>query len=94
MRSEVAREWLVREHHREPTSERELSAALARYSRPQQTAVDGDDLAFSPVKSVSTLWVVAPQPAAKLIERAHEAGVADALAYIGREVLFTREGAD
>ena len=92
VRSEVAREWFAREHDREPASERELSAALARYSRPRQTAVAGYDLTFSPVKSVSALWTVAPQPVAQLIEQAHGAAVADALAYIEGQVLFTREG--
>jgi conjugative relaxase-like TrwC/TraI family protein len=94
IRSDVAREWFVREHDREPASERELSGALARYSRPRQTAVAGYDLTFSPVKSVSTLWAVAPPEVAQLIEQAHEAAVADALGYIEREVLFTREGTD
>jgi conjugative relaxase-like TrwC/TraI family protein len=92
IRSEVAREWFVREHDREPASERELSAALARYSRPRQTAVAGYDLTFSPVKSVSTLWAVAPPQVATLIEQAHDAAVADALTYLEREVIFTREG--
>ncbi|HEU5045281.1 MAG TPA: MobF family relaxase [Nocardioidaceae bacterium] len=94
VRSEVAREWFAREHGREPATARELSAALARYSRPRQTTVAGYDLTFSPVKSVSALWAVAPPHVAKLIERAHEAAVADVLAYLEREALFTREGAD
>ncbi len=93
VRSEVAREWFVREHDREPASERELSAALARYSRPRQTAVAGYDLAFSPVKSVSALWAVASPEVARLMQQAHDAAVADALAYLEREVIFTREGA-
>ncbi|GAB3261426.1 MobF family relaxase [Nocardioides dilutus] len=92
IKSEVAREWFVREHAREPASERELSAALARYSRPRQTAVAGYDLTFSPMKSVSTLWAVALPEVAKLIEQAHDAAVADALTYLEREVIFTREG--
>ena len=94
IKSEVAREWFVREHDREPASERELSAALARYSRPRQTAVAGYDLTFSPVKSVSTLWAVAPPEVANLIVQAHDAAVADALAYLERTVIFTREGAN
>jgi len=64
------------------------------YSRPRQTAVAGFDLTFSPVKSVSTLWAVAPTEVAELIAQAHSAAVADALAYIERDVLFTREGTD
>jgi len=93
IKSDVAREWFVREHDREPASDRELSAALARYSRPRQTAVAGYDLTFSPVKSVSALWAVAPPEAATLIRQAHDAAVADALGYLEREVIFTREGA-
>ncbi len=93
IKSEVAWEWFVREHDREPASERELSAALARYSRPRQATVAGYDLTFSPVKSVSALWAIAPPEVAKLIQRAHDAAVADALDYLEREVIFTREGA-
>ena len=52
----------------------------------------GFDLTFSPVKSVSALWAVAPVEVACVIESAHDAAVADALAFIEREVLFTREG--
>ena len=92
MRSEVARERFVTEHGREPASARELSDALARYSRPRQTALAGFDLTFSPVKSVSALWALAPIEVAHAIEKAHDAAVADALAFIEREVLFTREG--
>ena len=92
IRSEVARERFVAEHDREPASARELADALARYSRPRQTAVAGYDLTFSLVKSVSALWAVAPREVAEAMEAAHEAAVRDALAFIEREVLFTREG--
>lgn len=92
VRSEVARERFVAEHGREPKNARELSDALARYSQPRQTAVAGFDLTFSPVKSVSALWAVAPAEVARVIEEAHDTAVRDALAFIEREVLFTREG--
>jgi conjugative relaxase-like TrwC/TraI family protein len=92
VRSEVAREYFVAEHEREPVTALELSDALRRYSRPRQTAVAGFDLTFSPVKSVSALWAVAPTQVARAIEKAHDAAVADALTFIEREVLFTREG--
>ena len=92
VRSEVARERFLAEHGREPTTTRELSDALARYSRPRQSAVAGYDLTFSPVKSVSALWAVAPTQVAHAIEKAHDAAVVDALAFIERDVLFTREG--
>jgi conjugative relaxase-like TrwC/TraI family protein len=92
VRSEVARERFVADHGRDPKTARELSDALARYSRPRQTAVAGFDLTFSPVKSVSALWAVAPVEVARAIEEAHDAAVRDALAVIEREALFTREG--
>ena len=92
VRSEVARERFVADYGREPTTARELSDALARYSRPRQTAVAGYDLTFSPVKSVSALWAVAPEDVARAIEDAHDAAARDALAFIEREALFTREG--
>jgi conjugative relaxase-like TrwC/TraI family protein len=93
-RSTAAREFFVAENGREPASARELSAALGRYSRPRQTAVAGFDLTFSPVKSVSALWAIAPPEVAAKIEEAHHAAVADALAFIEDHALFTREGKD
>ena len=92
VRTEVARERFIEKNNRKPGNARELSDALRRYSRPRQTAVAGYDLTFSPVKSVSALWAVAPREVAEAIEAAHDAAVRDALAFIEREVLFTREG--
>jgi conjugative relaxase-like TrwC/TraI family protein len=93
-RSTAAREFFVAENGREPASARELSTALARYSRPRQTAVAGFDLTFSPVKSVSALWAVAPPEIAATIEQAHHAAVVDALSFVEQHALFTREGKD
>ena len=73
---------------------RELSAAVARYSRPRQTAVSGFDLTFSPAKSVSTLWAVAPPEIARAIETAHHSAVADAMAFLEAHAIFSREGTD
>ncbi|MDF1705845.1 MAG: MobF family relaxase [Aeromicrobium sp.] len=92
MRSEVAREYFVREHGREPADARELASAVALYSRSKTTAVAGYDLTFSPVKSVSTLWAVADPATSAAIERAHNAAVKDALEFIEREALYTRTG--
>ena len=91
-RTKVAREFFVEEHGRPPSNPRELDAALKRYSRAPRAAVAGFDLTFSPVKSVSTLWAVAPPEVSAVIERAHNAAVSDALRFIEREALFTREG--
>src|SRR5690606_5496699 len=91
-RSEVAREYFVREQGREPRNARELASAVARYSWPQRTAVAGYDLTFSPVKSVSTLWAIAPPEISQAVAEAHDAAVQAALAFLERQVLYTREG--
>ena len=56
----------------------------------------GYDLTFTPVKSVSVLWAVAPPEVAAAVEAAveaaHDAAVARTLADLEREVLFTRRG--
>ncbi|MFE6648203.1 MobF family relaxase [Nocardioides sp. NPDC057772] len=62
--------------------------------RTRSDGVAGFDLTFSPVKSVSALWAVAPPEIARAIEQAHDAAVHDALAYVEHDVLFTREGTD
>src|SRR5215207_9491838 len=80
MRTEVAREFFLSEHGREPMDARELAGQIAKDSRPRTTqAVAGYDLTFSPVKSVSTLWAVAEPEVAAVIEQAHRAAVKDAL---------------
>ncbi len=45
-----------------------------------------------PVKSVSTLWALADKPTAARIEHAHQAAVRDALSYLERNALYTRQG--
>ena len=90
--TEVARDMFVAHHGRAPSIQRELDAALKRFSRPSRAAVSGFDLTFSPVKSVSTLWAIAPREVAEVIEQAHDKAVADALRLLEREALFTREG--
>ena len=92
VRTEVAREFFLAEHGREPMDARELAGQIAKDSRPRTQTVAGYDLTFSPVKSVSTLWAVADPPVAAAIERAHQAAVKDALAFIEKHALFTRTG--
>ena len=55
MRTEVAREFFLAEHGREPIDARELAGQIAKDSRPRTQTVAGYDLTFSPVKSVSDL---------------------------------------
>jgi len=92
VRTEVAREFFLTEHGREPMDARELAGQIAKDSRPRTQTVAGYDLTFSPVKSVSTLWAVADPAVAAVIERAHHAAVQDALAFIEKHALFTRTG--
>src|SRR5215216_6059493 len=92
VRTEVARQFFLAEHGREPIDARELAGQIAKDSRPQTQTVAGFDLTFSPVKSVSTLWAVADPAVAAVIERAHQAAVQDALAFIEEHALFTRTG--
>lgn len=92
VRTEVARQSFVAEHGRPPRDARELAAEIARQSRPRTTTVAGYDLTFSPVKSVSALWAIAPPDIAARIERAHQGAVADALRFIETHALFTRTG--
>jgi conjugative relaxase-like TrwC/TraI family protein len=92
IRTQVAREFFVAEHGRVPANARELTGQIAKCSRPPAQTVAGFDLTFSPVKSVSTLWAVAEPAVAAAIERAHQAAVNDALAFIEKQALFTRTG--
>jgi hypothetical protein len=92
VRTEVTREFFRSEHGRDPIDAREIAATIARESRPRTQTVAGYDLTFSPVKSVSTLWAVADPHLAAQIELAHRAAVRDALHFIERHALFTRQG--
>jgi conjugative relaxase-like TrwC/TraI family protein len=92
VRTEVARQFFLTEHGREPIDARELAGQIAKDSRPRTQTVAGYDLTFSPVKSVSTLWAVADPAVAAVIEQAHQAAVKDALTFIEKHALFTRTG--
>ncbi len=92
IRTQVAVELFREEFGRDPADAREVAATIARNSRPRTNAVAGYDLTFSPVKSVSTLWAIADRPVAAAIERAHHQAVQDAVAYLERSALFTRQG--
>jgi len=93
IRTEVARELFAEQYGRPAADERELSGFIARGSRQSTTAVAGYDLTFSPVKSVSTLWAVAPREVSKEIEAAHRAAVADVIGWLQTHAAYTRLGA-
>ena len=92
IRTELGREMFLKEFGRPAGDARELSGLLARASRQRTTAVAGYDLTFSPVKSVSALWAVAPAEVADRIERAHAAAVSDTLTWLEDHATFTRLG--
>jgi conjugative relaxase-like TrwC/TraI family protein len=92
IRTRIAREMFVETYGREPIDARELSGHVARISRQATTAVAGYDLTFSPVKSVSTLWAIAPRQISEVIEACHRDAVADTLTWIEDNAAYTRRG--
>src|SRR3954451_12739736 len=92
IRTALATTMFVESYGRPPADARELSGHLARISRQATTAVAGYDLTFSPVKSVSTLWAIAPPRIAAVIERAHADAVADTLRWLEDHATYTRTG--
>lgn len=94
IRTRIARELFDEQYDRSPADERELTGFIARNTRAATTAVAGYDLTFSPVKSVSTLWAIAPLHVAEQIESAHDAAVNDVLEWLQDTAAFTRVGAN
>jgi conjugative relaxase-like TrwC/TraI family protein len=93
MKTDIGRELFLGQYGREPLDARELTGFIARQSREQTTSVAGYDLTFTPVKSVSVLWALAPYDIASAIEGSHNQAVADALEFLQDNAAFTRLGA-
>ncbi|WJJ14633.1 MobF family relaxase (plasmid) [Prescottella equi] len=94
IRTQVGQELFAKEYGRSPANEAELSGFIAKGSRQKTTAVAGYDLTFTPVKSVSTLWAVAPREVSEQIEDAHHAAVQKAIAFVEKNATYTRLGTD
>ncbi|OZC96147.1 hypothetical protein CH275_26780 [Rhodococcus sp. 06-235-1A] len=94
IRTRIAREMFETELGRAPLDDRELSGWVAKNSRAKTTAVAGYDVTFSPVKSVSALWALAPREMSEAIEAAHHDAVKDALDWFENNALLTRLGTD
>jgi conjugative relaxase-like TrwC/TraI family protein len=94
LRTAVGRSMFTETYGREPANDRELTGFLARQTRSQTTAVAGYDLTFTPVKSFSTLWALAPLPVSEKLLDCHHKAVADAIAFIENEACFARMGAN
>ena len=93
IRTRVARDMFAAQYGRPVADPRELSGWIARNTRPDKVAVAGYDLTFSPVKSVSVLWALAPREVANEVAAAHAAAVALVLERIETEAAYTRQGA-
>jgi len=92
IRTALGREMFTGQYGRAPLNSRELSGFLARAMRQQTTAVAGYDLTFTPVKSVSALWALAPHDVAQVIEGAHQAAVEQCLSWLEDNAAYTRLG--
>jgi conjugative relaxase-like TrwC/TraI family protein len=94
IRTALARDMFTETYERPPADAQELSGYVARNVRAQTTAVAGYDLTFTPVKSVSTLWALAPRVIAEQIEQCHHQAVTETLAWIEDNVTLSRMGTD
>ncbi|MEU1527117.1 MobF family relaxase [Nocardia rhamnosiphila] len=92
IRTHVAFDMFTEEYGRAPLDARELSGWVAKNSRPKSAAVAGFDITFSPVKSVSVLWALAPRVVSEKIEDAHRRAITDALRWLERDAVGTRLG--
>jgi conjugative relaxase-like TrwC/TraI family protein len=93
IRTELAQKMFAELHGRQTSDSRELSGFLATASRPAPVAVAGYDLTFSPVKSVSALWEIAPRQVSELIAQAHQDAVTDTIGWLEKHAAYTRRGA-
>ncbi|WP_155769063.1 MobF family relaxase, partial [Mycobacterium asiaticum] len=92
IRTALARQMFGETHGRPPADERELTGFVAAHSRAPSNTVAGFDLTFTPVKSVSTLWALAPAPIANTIEECHHQAVAETLRFLEDNAAFSRMG--
>ncbi|MEU1204632.1 MobF family relaxase [Nocardia sp. NPDC005825] len=92
IRSRVATTMFTEMIGRAPLDARELSGWVARNSRPQSAAVAGFDITFSPVKSASALWAIAPKAVSDKIAAGHDKAIDDAVAWLEKHAIFSRLG--
>lgn len=79
-------------HGRAPASKEELGKFITAQLRPQQSAVAGYDLTFTPVKSISVLWALGDEDTRRMVEDAHQAALKDSVEYLETHALATRVG--
>jgi conjugative relaxase-like TrwC/TraI family protein len=94
LRSDISRKLFNEQYERQPIDERELTGFIATQSRDQTTSTAGYDLTFSPVKSFSVLWALAPRSLSETLAECHDQAVSDTLEYLQDNAAFTRVGTD
>lgn len=92
IRTSLALETFRQAHGREPLGRQEFDSHMKREMKGQGRSCAGFDVTFSPVKSISTLWAIAPVEVSRVIEAAQAEAVADAVGWLETEMAFTRRG--
>lgn len=92
MRTSIATEMFTDIYGRPPSDSRELAGFIAQETREKTTSVAGYDFTFTPHKSASVLWALAPMPVARAIEECHQRALDDALEFLQDNAAFTRIG--
>lgn len=93
IRTRLALKTFQEAHGREPLSRQELDGHLKRELQGVGgRSCAGFDVTFSPVKSVSALWAVAPLEVSEVIARAQDEAVADAMRWLEQHAAYTRRG--
>lgn len=92
IRTDLIRETFVEAHGREPISRQELDGHAKQQMRGSRKSCAGFDMTFSPVKSVSALWAIAPREVSEVIEAAQTEAVGEAIRWLETEMSYTRRG--
>ena len=78
----------------DPTAEQIAVVRAGQYRIGDRAPVAGYDCTFSPVKSVSAVWALAPAADRREIEDAHDAAIDAAFAWLEQRAMHTRAGKD
>jgi len=77
-----------------PTGEQIGAVRAEQYRIGDRAPVAGYDCTFSPVKSVSAVWALAPAAERREIEDAHETAIDAAFGWLEQRAMHTRAGRD
>jgi conjugative relaxase-like TrwC/TraI family protein len=94
LRIDVAKDLLFKADPSHAPSMPQVQEFLAVQRRSERHAVAGYDLVFSPAKSISTLWALAPIEVSEAVEAAHTAAWREVLEFLEAEAALTRTGKD